>query len=205
MAQPSASSDRALTGDVIGGITTFFTMAYIVVVNPSILSTPGTGLPFSGAMTATVLIASSMTLLMGLYAGLPFAVAPGMGLNAFFAFTIVIQNKVPWQTALGMVFWAGILFVVVSTTPLREHIALAIPPPLRSAASAGIGLLLTFIGLRNAGLIVGDPSTLLRMGTLDHRAAFLVLGILVAAVLMRRNNPLAFLAAIFSVTALAWV
>jgi AGZA family xanthine/uracil permease-like MFS transporter len=127
-----------------------------------------------------------------------------MGLNAFFAFTIVLQSKVPWQTALGMVFWAGTLFLAVSATPLREQIALAIPTSLRSAAAAGIGLLLTFIGLRNAGLVVGDPATLVRMGPLDHRAAFLVLGIAIAAVLMRRNNPLAFLAAIFSVTALAW-
>ena len=179
-------------------------MAYVVVVNPAILSTPGTGMPFTGALTATVLIASSMTLLMGLYARLPFAVAPGMGLNAFFAFAIVLQSKVPWQTALGMVFWAGVLFLLVSATPLREHIALAIPPGLRAAASAGIGLLLTFIGLRNTGLIVGDPVTLVRMGTLDFRAAFLVLGILIAVALMRRNNPLAFLAAIFVVTALAW-
>ena len=204
MTHSGASSDRGLYADVIGGVTTFFTMAYIVVVNPGILATPGTGMPFSGAMTATVLIASSMTLLMGLYAKLPFAVAPGMGLNAFFAFTIVLQSKVPWQTALGMVFWSGVLFLLVSTTPLREAIALAIPPPLRSAASAGIGLLLTFIGLRNAGIIVGDQATLVRMGTLDHRAAFLLLGILVAVALMRRNNPLAFLSAIFAVTAIAW-
>ena len=201
---PSGSSDRALYADAIGGITTFFTMAYIVVVNPAILATAGTGMPFSGAMTATVLVASSMTLLMGLYAQLPFAVAPGMGLNAFFAFTIVLQSKVPWQTALGMVFWAGVLFLLVSTTPLRERIALAIPASLRAAAAAGIGLLLTFIGLRNAGLIVGDPSTLVRMGTLDHRAALLLVGLLIAAALMRRENPLAFLAAIFAVTALAW-
>ena len=200
--QPTGQS--AFYGDIIGGITTFFTMAYIVVVNPSILATPGTGMPFTGAMTATVLIAFSMTLLMGLYARLPFAVAPGMGLNAFFAFTIVLQQHVPWQTALGMVFWSGVLFLLVSTTPLREAIALAIPPPLRSAASAGIGLLLTFIGLRNAGIIVGDQATLVRMGTLDHRAVFLLLGILVAVALMRRDNPLAFLAAIFSVTAIAW-
>ncbi len=204
MTQPHPAGDRALYADVIGGVTTFFTMAYIVVVNPGILSSPGTGMPFSGALTATVLVASSMTLLMGLYARLPFAVAPGMGLNAFFAFTIVLQGKVPWQTALGMVFWAGVLFLVVSATPLREHIALAIPASLRSAAAAGIGLLLTFIGLRNAGLIVGDPATLVRMGTLDHRAAFLLLGLVVAVALMRRNNPLAFLAAIFSVTAIAW-
>src|SRR5262245_27745186 len=123
MTDPRAARDRALYADIVGGITTFFTMAYIVVVNPAILSTPGTGLPFTGALTATVLVASSMTLLMGLYARLPFAVAPGMGLNAFFAFTIVLQSRVPWQTALGMVFWAGVLFLLVSTTPLREQIA----------------------------------------------------------------------------------
>jgi len=204
MTRPRSPHHHALYADVVGGVTTFFTMAYIVVVNPGILATPGTGMPFSGAMTATVLIASSMTLLMGLYARLPFAVAPGMGLNAFFTFTIVLQGKVAWQTALGMVFWSGVLFLLVSATPLRERIALAIPSPLRSAASAGIGLLLTFIGLRNAGIIVGDPATVVRMGPFDHRAAFLLLGVLVAVVLMRRENPLAFLASIFSITVIAW-
>jgi AGZA family xanthine/uracil permease-like MFS transporter len=199
------ASDRALAADIAGGVTTFVTMAYVLVVNPGILATPGTGISFSGALTATVLIAGGMTLLMGVYARLPFAVAPGMGLNAFFAFTIILQNKVPWQTALGIVFWSGVLFLVVSVTPLRDTIALAIPPSLRSAAAAGIGLLLTFIGLRNTGLIVSDPATIVRAGTLDHRAALLLLGILVAVELMRRNNPLAFLAAIFSATAVAWL
>src|SRR6187431_3524188 len=140
-----------ISGDIIGGITTFFTMAYIVVVNPGILASQGTGMAFSGVLTATVLLAFAMTLLMGLYARLPFAVAPGMGLNAFFAYTIVLQDKVPWQTALGMVFWAGVLFLLVSATPLREHVAMAIPSGLRIAAAGGIGLLLTFIGFRNAG------------------------------------------------------
>jgi len=192
-------------GDIIGGITTFFTMAYIVVVNPSILSTPGTGMPFTGAMTATVLIAFSMTLLMGLYARLPFAVAPGMGLNAFFAVTIVMQQHVPWQTALGMVFWAGVLFLLLSATPLRETIVMAIPSKLRLAAAAGIGLLLTLIGLRNVGLIEADTATLLRLGALDHRAAFLLAGVLVAVMLQRRNNPLAYLTSIVLVTAGAWI
>ena len=114
--------------EVRGGVVTFLTMAYIVVVNPGILSSPGTGIPFNGALTATVLVASSMTLLMGLYARLPFAVAPGMGLNAFFAFTIIIQQQVPWQRALGMVFWAGVLFLIVSVTPVRERIATAPSP-----------------------------------------------------------------------------
>ena len=196
--------NRARYSDIVGGVTTFVTMAYIVVVNPAILSSPGTGIPFSGALTATVLVAASMTLLMGLYARLPFAVAPGMGLNAFFAYTIVIQQGVPWQTALGMVFWAGVLFLLVSVTPVRERIATAMPAGVRIAAAGGIGLLLTFIGLRNAGLIEGDPSTLVRLGTIDHRAAFLFLGIVVAALLMQRQNPLAFLAVIASITALAW-
>ncbi len=180
-------------------------MAYIVIVNPAILAGSGTGMPFAGVLSATVLIAFSMTLLMGLYARLPFAVAPGMGLNAFFAYTIVLQDKVPWQTALGMVFWAGVLFLVVSATTLRERIALAIPSGLRLSAAAGIGLLLTFVGLRNAGLIEPDPATMVRLGTLDHRSAFLLLGLVVAVVLMRRNNPLAFLSSIFVVTLLAWV
>lgn len=204
MADATAPRFPVLSADVIGGVTTFFTMAYIVVVNPAILSTEGTGVPFAGALTATVFIACSMTLLMGLYAKLPFAVAPGMGLNAFFAFTIVLQGHVPWRTALGMVFWAGVLFMLVSATPLRERIALAIPSSLRAAAAAGIGLLLTFLGLKNTGLVVGDPTTLVRMGTLDQRAAFLLLGLVVAAALMRRRNPFAFLASIGVVTALAW-
>lgn len=190
--------------DIAGGVTTFFTMAYIVVVNPTILAAPGTGMPFSGALTATVLIASSMTLLMGLYARLPFAVAPGMGLNAFFAYTIVLQRGVPWPIALGIVFWAGVLFLIVSTTPLRERIATAIPRNLRLSTAAGIGLLLTFIGLRNAGLVAGDPITLVRLGDVDHRAAFLLVGLLVAVMLMRRGSPLAFLASMFIVAAAAW-
>jgi len=102
-------------------------MAYIVVVNPSILSTPGTGMAFSGVLTATVLVCFVMTLFMGVYAKLPFAVAPGMGINAFFTFTIILTQKVWWQTALGIIFWAGVLFLVISITPIRETIAKAIP------------------------------------------------------------------------------
>jgi AGZA family xanthine/uracil permease-like MFS transporter len=190
--------------EVIGGVTTFVTMAYIIVVNPAILSTPGTGIPFSGALTATVLVAFSMTLLMGLYARLPFAVAPGMGLNAFFAFTVILQDGVPWPTALGIVFWAGVLFLLVSVTPLRERIALAIPPALRGAAAGGIGLLLTFIGFRNAGIVAADPATIVRLGALDHRAVLLLVGLVIAVALLRRHNPLAFLASIAAITLLSW-
>ena len=200
-AEPQPHSPAA---DIVGGITTFVTMAYIVIVNPTILAAPGTGLTFSGVLTATVLVAASMTLLMGLYARLPFAVAPGMGLNAFFAYTLVLQQKVPWQTALGVVFWAGVLFLAVSATPLRERVATGIPASLRSATAAGIGLLLTLLGLRSAGLVEGDAATLVRMGAIDHRTALLVLGLAIGVVLMRRRNPMAYLTSVGVVTAIAW-
>jgi len=180
-------------------------MSYIVVVNPAILSTPGTGIPFSGALTATVLVCFTMTLLMGAYARLPFGVAPGMGLNAFFAFTLIINGGVPWPVALGITFWAGVVFLLVSITPLREQIAMSIPLPLRSATAAGIGLLLTFIGLQNAGFVAANPATMVGVGPLDHRALFTLLGLLVSVWLSRRDNPFAYLAGIGIVTAAAWL
>jgi AGZA family xanthine/uracil permease-like MFS transporter len=189
--------------EAIAGLTTFFTMSYIVVVNPSILSTEGTGMSFSGVLTATVLISFAMTLLMGLYAKLPFAVAPGMGLNAFFAFTIVLGQRVPWQTALGIVFWAGVLFLLISATPLRETIAKAIPRGLRIATAGGIGIFLTFIGLRNAGLIAADPVTFVKLGVLDHRTLFAIIGLALMVWLIKRGNTFAYLGGIFVVTIIA--
>src|SRR2546421_7926713 len=190
--------------EALAGITTFFTMSYIVIVNPSILATPGTGMDFDGVLTATVLVCFTMTLLMGLYAKLPFAVAPGMGINAFFTFSIILGRKVPWPTALGMIFWAGVLFLLISATPIREAIARGLPPSLRIAAAAGIGVFLTFIGLRNAGIVVADPVTFVKLGALDQRAALVVLGGLLTVVLLNRKSPLAFLAGIFAVTVAAW-
>ncbi|HWI18974.1 MAG TPA: NCS2 family permease [Vicinamibacterales bacterium] len=191
--------------DLIAGITTFLTMAYIVVVNPAILSTPGTGIPFSGALTATVMVCFTMTLLMGLYAKLPYGVAPGMGINAFFAYTLIINGGVSWPVALGITFWAGVVFLLVSVTPLREQIALAIPLPLRSATAGGIGLLLTFIGLQNAGFVAANPATMVGVGPLDHRAVFTVAALIVSVWLSRRDNPFAYLAGIALVTAGAWI
>src|SRR5690349_6340099 len=179
-------------------------MAYIVVVNPTILSTPGTGMAFSGVLTATVLVCFVMTLLMGLYAKLPFAVAPGMGINAFFTFTIILTQKVWWQTALGIIFWAGVLFLLISITPIRETIAKAIPPELRIATAAGIGIFLTFIGLKNAGMITSDPVTFVKLGTLDLKTLLAVVGLAVTVLLWVRSNALAFLSGIFVVTAIAW-
>lgn len=190
--------------EAIAGITTFFTMAYIVVVNPSILSTEGTGMAFSGVLTATVLLCFTMTLFMGLYAKLPFAVAPGMGINAFFTFTIILTQKVWWQVALGIVFWAGVLFLLISVTPIREIIAKAIPGELRIATAAGIGIFLTFIGLKNAGFVAADPVTFVKLGTLGIPALLTILATGVSVWLLTRKSPLAFLAGIFFATLIGW-
>jgi AGZA family xanthine/uracil permease-like MFS transporter len=193
-----------LRREAIAGITTFFTMSYILVVNPTILSTPGTGMAFSGVLTATVLVCFVMTLLMGAYAKLPFAVAPGMGINAFFTFSIILTQKVWWQVALGIIFWAGVLFLLISVTPIRETIAKAIPPELRIGTAAGIGIFLTFIGLKNAGLITSDPVTFVKLGELGGAAFLAILGMAVTLILMIRGSALAFLAGIFVVTLVAW-
>jgi AGZA family xanthine/uracil permease-like MFS transporter len=194
-----------LKTEAIAGVTTFFTMAYIVIVNPQILSADGkTGMAFTGVLTATILICFTMTLLMGLYAKLPFAVAPGMGINAFFTYTIILGKGVPWPTALGIIFWAGVFFLLISVTPVRESIAKAIPAELRIAAAAGIGIFLTFIGLKNAGFIVADPVTLVKLGALGKPALLTILGLAISVFLMSRKNPFAFLAAIVVVTTIAW-
>lgn len=177
-------------------------MSYIIVVNPSILAEAG--VPFDGALTATVLLCFSMTLLMGLYARLPYGVAPGMGINAFFTYTLVIGQGVPWPVALGMVFWAGVLFLLVSVTPFRERIAEAIPPELRLSVAVGIGLFLSFIGLKNSGFIVADPVTFVKLGTLNAEVGLALFGMFFILLRLRTKSPFAFLAGIFAVTALAW-
>src|SRR5712691_4064428 len=194
-----------LKTEAVAGITTFFTMSYIVIVNPQILSAGGkTGMAFSGVLTATVLVCFTMTLLMGVYAKLPFAVAPGMGINAFFTFTIILGKGVPWPTALGIIFWAGVFFLLISVTPVRESIAKAIPTEIRIAAAAGIGIFLTFIGLKNAGFIVADPVTFVKLGALGKPALLTILGVAISAFLIARKNPFAFLVAIVVVTVVAW-
>jgi adenine/guanine/hypoxanthine permease len=202
------SADHARTDlktEALAGVTTFFTMAYIVVVNPQIISADGkTGMAFSGVLTATVLVCFAMTLLMGVYAKLPFAVAPGMGLNAFFTYTIILGKGVPWPVALGIVFWAGVFFLVISVTPIRESIAKAIPREIRIAAAVGIGIFLTFIGLKNAGFIVSDPVTFVKLGALGKPALLTIAGLVISAFLMSRHNPFAFLAAIVLITLAAW-
>jgi AGZA family xanthine/uracil permease-like MFS transporter len=198
MPQPAA-----LKREVAAGVTTFFTMSYIVVVNPSILATEGTGIPYSGALTATVLVAFLSTLLMGLYAKLPFALAPGMGLNAFVAFTIILDKQVPWQQALGLVFLSGVVFLILSVTPVREWIARAIPTTLRAGAAAGIGLFLAFIGLKNAGMVKDHPATLVTFGPLDQKTLLFMGGLFLALFLLRKKSAFAFIAAIAAVSVAA--
>jgi AGZA family xanthine/uracil permease-like MFS transporter len=199
-AKPSAETIKR---EAVAGLTTFVTMAYIVVVNPAILSS-GAGMPFSGVLTATVLLAASMTLLMGLYADLPFAVAPGMGLNAFFAYSICAGRGIPFPTALGMVFWAGVLFGLISLTPLRAKLAEGIPANLRTASAAGIGVFLTFIGLKNAGFIAADPTTLVRLGRLGMPSMLALFGLCVTFWMLSRRSPLAFLSGILATTIAGW-
>ena len=198
-----AKSPPSLRTEAIAGATIFFTMAYIVVVNPSVLTTQGTGMPFSGVMTATVLLSVVTTLMMGLYARLPYAVASGMGLNAFFTYTLILGKGIPWPTALGITFWAGVLFLLVSVTPIRESIARAVPHGLRIGSAAGIGVFLTFIGLKNSGFVVSDPATLVRTGPITAPVLLSLAGFVIMGALLRRRNPFAFLAGIFAVTVAA--
>lgn len=191
---------RQLRTEVLAGFTTFLTMSYIIFVNPAILSAEGTGMKFSGVMTATVLLCFSMTLLMGLYAKLPFGVAPGMGINAFFTYTVIIGDQVPWPIALGMVFWSGVLFLLISVTPLREKLAESIPHGLKVGCAVGIGIFLVFIGLRNAGLVVADKETFVRMGKLEGAPLLAIAGLLIMLPLLKKKNPLSFLIGMAVVT-----
>jgi AGZA family xanthine/uracil permease-like MFS transporter len=191
-----------LRADLIGGLTTFLTMSYSVVVNPAILSTEGTGMSFAGVMTATVLLAASMSVFMGLYAKLPFGVAPGMGLNAFLAFSIILGRQIPWPIAMGMVFWAGVMFLILSILPVRMAIVDAIPVHLRAAAAMGIGLFLAFIGLKNAGLVAADPVTLVKFAAWTTSSTLSVVGLFIMAILLQRGWPVAFLLGISIVTGL---
>ncbi len=168
--------------ELLAGVTTFLTMAYIVLVNPAILST--TGMPLAGVAAATCLAAGIGCLLMGFLANYPIALAPGMGLNAYFAFTVVGAMGIPWQTALGLVFISGVLFFVLTVAGVRQLIVSAIPRALFSAIAAGIGLFIAFIGLRSAGLVVTNPATLVGLGDVHAPATQLaLLGLAILSVL----------------------
>lgn len=179
-------STMTLRKEVIGGITTFLTMAYILAVNPSILSS--TGMDAGAVFTTSCISAIVGTLVMALYAKLPFALAPGMGLNAFFAYTVVLTMGYSWQFALTAVLIEGLIFILLTVTGLRQHIVNAIPLVLRRAISPGIGLFIAFVGLKSAGIVVSSESTFLTLGNMHDSAVLLgIFGILLTAALLVRG------------------
>lgn len=180
------SSRHKVRTEVIAGITTFLTMAYILAVNPNILSE--TGMDKGALFTTTVLISAATTMLMALYAKLPFALAPGMGLNAFFAYSVCLIMGYSWQFALTAVFIEGLIFILLTVSNIREKIVYLIPDTLKNAISAGIGLYIAFIGLQNAGIIVNSDATLVSLGNLTSGSALLgLIGILLTSILLVRN------------------
>ncbi|MEH7112890.1 NCS2 family permease [Neobacillus niacini] len=185
--------------ELLAGITTFFTMVYIVVVNPVILA--DAGVPFEQVFTATIISAVVGTLWMALFANYPIAIAPGMGLNAYFAYSVVGgQQNINYETAFAAVFIAGIIFVILSLTPFREKLIDAIPENLKYGISAGIGLFIAFIGMRMTGIIVAHPSNLVGLGDLQSPSALLaIVGLAVTLILMAlRINGALFLGMIIT-------
>ena len=171
--------------EVVGGLTTFLTMAYIIFVNPLILSEAG--MDKAALITATCLAAALGTFLVGLWANVPFAMAPGMGLNAFFTYTLVLGKGLPWQTAMGVVFVSGVVFLLLTALGIRERIVAAIPAGLRIATAAGIGLFITFIGMKNLGLVVDNPDTLVSIGPMNRPVLIGLAALLLISVLEARK------------------
>src|ERR1700755_1334507 len=168
--------------EILAGLTTFVTMAYIIFVNPAILSE--TGMPLAAVTAATCLCAAFGSILMGAFANYPLALAPGMGLNAYFTYTVVKGMGVSWQTALGAVFLSGVIFLLLTLGGIRQRLLAAIPYQLHAAVAGGIGLFIAFIGLRNAGIIVPSPATTVTLGNLHAPATLLaIFGILLIGVL----------------------
>lgn len=167
--------------ETIAGVTTFLAGAYIIFVHPSILAEAG--MDKDALITVTCLTAALATLLVALWANAPLLMAPGMGLNAFFTYTLVLGEGLPWQTALGVVFLSGVFFLILTLIGIRERIVRAIPFSLRIGTSVGIGLFISFIGFRNLGLIVGSEATLVELGTLTPQALLGLFGVLIIALL----------------------
>jgi AGZA family xanthine/uracil permease-like MFS transporter len=189
--------------EVVAGFTTFLTMAYIVMVNPAILSQ--TGMPIAAVTAATCLSAAFASILMGLTANYPLALAPGMGLNAYFTFSVVKGMGLPWETALGCVFISGVVFLLLTFVGVRQLIVSTIPKHLYAAVAGGIGLFIAFIGLKDAGVIVGNSATTVALGNLHSADPALALGgLMVIGVLNTWRVPGAVLIGILATTAAAW-
>ncbi len=189
--------------EILAGATTFLTMAYIVLVNPAILS--AAGMPVAAVTAATCLSAAFGSILMGVVARYPIALAPGMGLNAYFTYTVCLKMHIPWQTALGAVFLSGIIFLALTAAGIRQMILRSIPHELYAAVASGIGLFIAFIGFRNAGLIVGDPETLVSLGNVRNPTAILAsLGLILMVALEVKKVRGSILIGVLSITAIAW-
>lgn len=185
--------------EIMAGVTTFLTMAYILAVNPNILG--DTGMDKGALFTTTALMAGLATIFMGVYAKLPLALAPGMGLNAFFAYSVCLVMGHSWQFALTAVFLEGILFILLTITNLREKIVEVLPDTLKKAISAGIGLYIAFIGLKSADIIVDNPATLVSLGKISEGSALLgIIGIVVTSILLVKNIKGALLIGIIATT-----
>ncbi len=192
--------ETTIRTEIIAGITTFLTGAYIIVVHPSILAQ--TGMDKGALTTVTCLAAGLATLLVALWANAPLMMAPGMGLNAFFAYTLVLGEGIPWQTALGVVFLSGVFFLFLTWMGFRERLVHAIPVSLRVATSVGIGLFIAFIGLQNLGMIERSDAVLVQMGSLTPQALLGLLGLLLAVIFEIRRFRGAILLSILITTGL---
>ena len=189
--------------EILAGVTTFLTMAYIVLVNPAILADAGVPLP--AVTAATCLSAAFGSILMGIIARYPIALAPGMGLNAYFTYTVCMKMHVPWETALGAVFLSGVIFLALTATGIRQMILRAIPHQLYAAVASGIGLFIAFIGFQHAGLVVRDPNTLVGLGNIRNPTAYLSLaGLVLMVALEIRKVKGAILIGVLSITGIAW-
>ena len=189
--------------EILAGVTTFLTMAYIVLVNPSILK--DAGMPLAAVTAATCLSAAFGSILMGLVARYPIALAPGMGLNAYFTYTVCLKMHIPWQTALGAVFLSGVIFLALTAGGIRQMILHAIPHELYAAVASGIGLFIAFIGFRNAGLVVGDPATLVGLGNIRNPTpALAFFGLILMVALEVRKIRGAILIGVLTTTGIAW-
>ena len=192
--------------EIMAGVATFLTMAYITVVNPAILSTEGTGMAFGAVFTATIIAAGIGTLIMGLGAKWPVALAHGMGLNAFFTFGVIFGMGYTYSQALAAVFVAGLVFLLLSVTPARRYIINSIPRSMKLGIGAGIGLFLAIIGFKNAGIVVDNPATLVGLGDISSWPVLLAgLGFAIMAVLDKRKIPGAIIIGILATSIIAWV
>ncbi len=180
-----AKYETNLKTEILAGITTFLSCMYIIVVNPAIVAT--TGMPFNGVLTATILVSAFSSILMGIYANNPILVAPGMGLNTFFTYSVVLGMGVKWETALGAVFWSGIIFMILSILNIRTKILKAIPKQIRYALASGIGLFISFIGFVNAKFIVGNAATLVSINKMDPVIITFLAGLAATSLLVIRR------------------